>query len=110
MTRFTLALLLALAPASALADTWLDVSLVDHNCEARVQADPDSHTTVCLLQCAKSGYGIFENGNWLQLDAAGNEKAISVLKAPSKKDHVRVNVTGDRKGDVVQVRTLEIAS
>lgn len=110
MRRLTLALLLALAPASALADTWLDVSLVDHNCEDKAQANPDAHTTACLLQCAKSGYGIFENGKWLPLDAAGNEKAVSALKATTKKDHIRVNVTGDRKGDVVQVRTLEIAS
>ncbi len=110
MRRLILAALVSLAPLPALGASWAGVPLVDHNCEAKFKADPDAHTTGCLVQCAKSGSGILDGKTWLKLDREGNEKALSALKHTSLKDHIRVNVTGDRKGDLVHVKTLEIAS
>ncbi|HVP69230.1 MAG TPA: hypothetical protein VMT17_18420 [Anaeromyxobacteraceae bacterium] len=95
-------------PSVALSATWTNAPLVDHNCAEKVKADPDAHTTACLLQCAGSGYGILEGGQWIKFDKAGNEKAIAALKATHKKDHVRVNVTGELKGSVLHVSSLTI--
>jgi hypothetical protein len=108
MKRFILAALVAAAPLASWAATWDNVPLVDHNCSEKFKATPDEHTTACLIQCSKSGYGILEDGKWIGLDKAGNEKALSALKATSRKDHVRVNVTGERKGSVIHVSALTI--
>ncbi|HTP53122.1 MAG TPA: hypothetical protein VMK42_20710 [Anaeromyxobacteraceae bacterium] len=107
MKKIILAALCAL-PLAALATTWGNASLVDRNCEKKVAGDPDSHTTACLLKCAKSGFGILDNGQWLKFDKAGNEKALAALKATTHKDHVRVNVTGEKKGSVIHVSTVSI--
>lgn len=96
-------------PAAAFAETWEKVPLVDHMCLEKVKGDPDSHTTSCLLKCASSGYGIIApGGTWLAFDDAGNQKAIAAIKATKKKDHVRADVSGERKGDVIAVTSLTI--
>ncbi|HUL59987.1 MAG TPA: hypothetical protein VLU43_11955 [Anaeromyxobacteraceae bacterium] len=96
-------------PALAMAATWEKVPLVDHMCADKVKGNPDAHKTSCLLKCASSGYGILTaSGAWLKLDEAGNEKAVAALKKTSKADHVRVNVTGEQKGDVIAVSSLAI--
>ncbi len=110
MKKVVLALALTWLPALALAASWEKVPLVDHMCLDKVKADPDKHPTSCLIKCAGSGYGILtEDGKWLKLDKAGNEKALAALKATSKKDHIRVNVTGERSGDSIEVSALSIA-
>jgi hypothetical protein len=97
-------------PSFALAASWQNVSLVDQMCLSKVKSNPDKHPTSCLLNCANSGYGIItQDGKYVKLDKAGNEKAVAALKATSKKDHIRVNVDGERKGDVIQVASLKIA-
>jgi len=45
----------------------------------------------------------------VKLDGAGNKLAIAALKSTSKKDHVRVNVTGQQNGDVIAVSALKLA-
>jgi len=107
MKKMILAALCAL-PFAGLAATWDNASLVDKNCEKKVAAAPDSHTTECLLKCAKSGYGILDNGQWLKFDKAGNDKALAALQATTHKDHVRVNVTGEKKGSVIHVSSVSI--
>jgi hypothetical protein len=95
--------------AAAYAEEWTNVALVDHHCLSKVKADPDSHPTSCLIQCAKSGYGILTtDGTWLKFDKAGNEKALEALKATDKKDHIRVNVTGELKDGEIMVSELSI--
>ncbi len=97
-------------PALALAGTWEKVSLIDHMCVAKMGKTPDKHPTSCLLKCAASGYGILtSNGKWLALDKAGNEKALEALKATKKKDHIRVNVTGEQTGETIAVSSLALA-
>ncbi len=110
MKKLILAALVSLAPLPVLAATWNGVPLIDQNCEPKVEKNPDAHTAACLLQCAGSGYGILSDGTWIKLDRAGNEMAVSALKATSRKDHIRVNVTGERKGDVIHVRSLTLAT
>lgn len=95
-------------PAAA-AESWKGVSLVDTQCATRVKADPDSHTTKCMLQCVKNGYGIFTpDGAYLKLDDAGNKLVTEALKTTKKTDHLRATVTGDRKGDTIKVTTLSL--
>ena len=114
MKRFAillpLALVLALLPAAAFAETWSNVSIVDVNCSGKVKADPDAHTRECALQCAKSGYGIVAgDGKYLKLDADGSKQAYDLIKAADRKDHLRVNLTGTLAGETVTVQKIEMA-
>lgn len=109
MKKLVTLLALSAMPALALAASWDKAPLVDHMCVNKVKGDPDGHPTACLLKCANSGYGILSEGQWLKLDQAGNQKALAALKATKKKDHIRVNVTGERQGDTIQVTSLALA-
>ncbi len=110
MKKLVTLLVLSGLPALALAASWDKAPLVDHMCLNKVKADPDSHPTSCLLKCAGSGYGILTpDGQWLKLDKAGNDKALAALKATKRKDHIRVNVTGEQKGDTIEVASLALA-
>jgi len=111
MRRILLGVLAAtlVLPFAALAESWQNVPLVDQMCSTKMKANPDGHPVSCALKCASSGYGIFtSSGDFLKLDAAGNEKALAALKATKKKDHIRANVSGDLKGDTIQVASLSI--
>jgi hypothetical protein len=108
MRKSLIAAVLAL-PALCAAETWNNVPLVDVACSAKVKANPDSHTRSCALQCSKSGYGIVTgDGAFLKLDAHGNEQAVDALKSAKNDDHLRVTVTGARKGDTIQVQSLKM--
>lgn len=97
-------------PCVALAANWEKVSLVDQMCASKVKDHPDKHPTSCLLKCADSGYGIqTADGKWVKLDAEGNKLALAELKKTQKKDGIRVNVTGEQKGDVIAVSSLKMA-
>ena len=110
MRKLVGALIISLSvPGLALASSWDNVSLVDAHCVSKVKADPDKHPTSCLLQCANGGYGIMTGGTWVKLDEAGNKLALAALKGTHRKDHIRVNVSGEQKGDVIQVSSLKIA-
>ena len=113
-TLSALALLAAAAlalPAAAAAESWKNVSLVDQNCEKKVRDNPDAHTRACALQCAKSGYGILTaEGSYLKLDEAGSQKALAALQASDRKDHLRVDVAGEREGDSVKVASIALAN
>ncbi|HZU24825.1 MAG TPA: hypothetical protein VFA04_04845 [Bryobacteraceae bacterium] len=106
--KWLLAAALAL-PAFCAAETWNNVPLVDVACSAKVKANPDAHTRSCAMQCSKSGYGIVaSDGSFLRLDAHGNEQALEALKSAKNDDHLRVTVTGARKGDTIQVESLKM--
>jgi hypothetical protein len=111
MRKLSVALLVSVfLPCIAAAATWDNVPLVDQMCAAKVKGNPDKHPTSCLLKCADSGYGVMTtDGSLVKLDAAGNKLAMSELKKTQKKDHIRVNVSGEQKGDVIQVSSLKIA-
>lgn len=108
MKLMGIAVLLAL-PGLCAAETWRDVALVDNNCVAKVKANPDAHTKDCALKCADSGYVVVTaEGTVLKLDAKGSEEALAALRASSKKDHLRVTVSGDRDGDMIKVTSLKM--
>jgi hypothetical protein len=110
MKRISLLLILALAlPALAAAEDWSNVSIIDTKCSDMAKADPDAHTRACALKCAKGGYGILDkDGNYLRFDEKGNQEAMKLLQNTDKKDHLRVNVSGEKKGDMIKVQSLKM--
>ena len=100
---------LAGIPAIALGATFNNVAVVDVNCSRKVADNPDAHTRDCALKCAQSGFGIVTSEKkFLKFDAAGNAKIVEELKASDKPDHLRVNVTGDVKGDTLNVKSVKL--
>lgn len=98
-----------LFPVFAAAENWSNVPIIDSHCAAKAKANPDAHPRDCALMCAKSGYGIIDkSGNYLKFDAEGSEKAKELLEKSSAKDHLRVNVTGTRQGNVIHVESLSL--
>jgi len=108
MGKLLVVLLAGALPMAALAESWVDVPLIDRTCADVAKSKPDGHPTDCLLQCASAGLGILDHGTWVALDHDGNEKAVAALKATHKRDHVRLNVTGEREGSVIHVTSLTI--
>lgn len=104
------ALVLGLASwAAAATETWTNVSVVDKMCKDKVKADPDKHPVKCAMSCGGSGFGILtSDGNFLQFDKAGNEKALAALKTTKKTDHLRATVTGERNGDTIKVTSFSL--
>ena len=75
----------------------------------KAAADADGHTRECALACEKSGFGIVtEDKKFLKFDADGNAKVLEQLKSTDKKDHLRVNVSGDVKGDTINVTSVKL--
>lgn len=96
-------------PALAGVETYTNVPVVDVNCSAKVAADPDTHTRDCALKCEKSGFGVVVNSkDFVKFDAEGNKKIAEALKASDKKDHLRVDVTGDRQGNTLKVTAVKL--
>jgi hypothetical protein len=93
----------------AVASTWNDVPLIDKNCSRKAAANPDAHTRDCALQCASSGFGILsKDGKFLKFDSSGDQETLKLLKATDKKDHLRVTVDGDEKGDTIAVKSIKL--
>jgi len=104
-----LAVILLAMPAMASAETFKDVPVVDVNCSKKVADAPDAHPRACALKCAASGFGILTSDNrFLKLDATGNTQIVDALKASDKKDHLRVDVSGDVEGDTLKVKSIKL--
>jgi hypothetical protein len=109
MKRLIPLVLITLSVPVFAGETWKNVSLVDTMCSAKVKADPDKHTRDCAIGCEKGGFGIITaDGKFLKFDDAGNAKAVAALKASSKKDHLRADVSGDLAGDTIKVTALTL--
>ena len=90
-------------------NTFDDVPVVDVNCSKKVAATPDSHTRECALKCSASGFGIVTKDNqFLKFDAEGNKQITKLLKESDKKDHLRVDVSGDLEGDTLRVTAVKL--
>ena len=106
---YALVLLMLAFPAFAAAEDWKDVSIIDAQCSMKAKANADAHTRSCALACSKSGFGIVDkDGNYLKFDSKGNQEALKQLQESSKKDHLRVDVTGTKQGDVIHVDSLKL--
>lgn len=100
---------LVAAPAFAATETFNNVSVVDVSCSKKVAANADAHTRSCALQCQKSGFGILTaDKKFLKFDADGNAKILQELKASTKADHLRANVSGDVQGDTLKVASVQL--
>jgi hypothetical protein len=109
LASFVMLMGLFAAPALASAESYQNVPLMDVNCSRKAAADPDAHTRDCALKCAASGFGIVtKDRQFLKFDAAGNAKIVEALKASSKRDHLRVNVSGDVQGDTMKVDFISL--
>ncbi len=109
MKKLVVILTLFLLAQFAAAQTWENVTLMDAMCSTKAKANPDAHPRSCALQCSKAGYGILTgDGNFLKFDSAGNAKALELLKASDKADHLRVKVSGELRGDQLAVQTLSL--
>jgi hypothetical protein len=96
-------------PVAALAETWENVSLADQKCAEKFKGHVDDHPAACAKKCAKNGLGmVTSSGEWLKLDEHGNKLALAALEKSEKKDHVRANVTGEKKGETVHVKSLKL--
>ncbi len=98
--------------------------LIDQLCSAKAQVRlvpgprleggmivAEAHTRQCALMpaCEKSGYGVFTDDNkFLKFDSAGNHKALEAIRASKKLDDLAVEVTGEIKGDTIQVESLKL--
>jgi hypothetical protein len=49
---------------------------------------------------------MFLVGTHLKFDAKGNAEALKLLQNTDKKDHLRVNVTGEKQGDVIHIQSV----
>ena len=111
MATAALAVLALAFPAAALAESWTNVPLVDVKCSQKVKDNPDAHTRDCALMCATSGYGIWTaDGKYLKLDTESSKRALELLKASDRKDHLRVDVTGELTGDTLKVATIAMTA
>lgn len=96
-------------PVFAAPESYKDVSLVDVNCSAKAAANPDAHTRACALKCEASGFGIVTaDKKFIKFDATGNKEITEALKASDKKDHLRVDVSGDLQGDTLKVTSVKL--
>ena len=111
MRTILLAVMIAALGASAFAavETWKGVPLVDAMCAGNVKANPDQHTTDCAIHCAGGGLGVLTaDGTFLKFDDTGAKQALAVLKATTKKDHLRATVIGERAGDTIKVKSVKL--
>jgi len=93
----------------ALSETFHDVPVVDKNCSSKVSASPDTHKRECALKCAASGYGIVTSDQkFLKFDADGNAKIKEALQSSDKKDHLRVDVSGDVENGTLKVKSINL--
>jgi Tfp pilus assembly ATPase PilU len=74
-----------------------------------VSASPDAHKRECALKCAASGYGIVTSDQkFLKFDADGNAKIKEALQSSDKKDHLRVDVSGDVENGTLKVKSINL--
>lgn len=96
-------------PAWAATESYTNVPVIDVNCSTKAAADPDSHTRACAIKCEASGFGIVtKDKQFVKFDEAGNAKIKDELKASDKKDHLRVDVSGDLQGDTLKVTSVKL--
>lgn len=109
IASFVMLMGLCVSPALVFGESYDNAPLMDVNCSRKAAADPDAHTRDCALKCAASGFGIVtKDQRFLKFDAAGNAKIVEALKASGKKDHLRVNVSGDVEGDTIKVNSISL--
>ena len=114
MKKLALTLFVALAVSAFAADTTVKGYLVDRACASEDGNKPGfgaKHTKMCLQMpdCEKSGYAVLtEDKKIIVFDSNGNVQAKKFIAALTKKNDVRVTVTGALNGDAITVTKIEL--
>lgn len=96
-------------PMLAANKSFNNVPVVDVKCSQKASADPDAHTRSCLLMCQESGFGIVTaEHQFIKFDKEGNARVLEALKTSQKKDHLRVDVSGEVESDILKVKTIKL--
>lgn len=96
--------LLTLCAGALAAETWTG-TVVDVMCKGR---DLASHTRECALQCAKGGFGlVLGDGTFVKFNEAGNARTLAQLKKLDREKDLKAKVSGERKGEVIAVQSIE---
>jgi len=99
------------APAAELEGVLMDKMCSMKALQEGGQKAALMHTRDCALMpdCVKSGYGLVTaDDKFLAFDAEGSQKAQKALRSSKKKDNIRVKVSGEQRGDTIQVNSLKI--
>ena len=114
MKKIGLIILTCLAISAFAANSAVKGYLVDLSCAAEEGQRPDfgiKHSKSCLLMedCEKSGYGVLtDDKKVIRFDKAGNDEAKKFIAALTKKNDIKVTVTGAVKGDEMTVNKIEL--
>src|SRR5262249_46108456 len=114
MKKIGLILFVAIAVSAFAVDTAIKGYLVDLSCAAEEGQRPDfaiKHSKACLQmdECAKSGYGVLtDDKKVIRFDKTGNDQAKKFITALTKKNDIKVTVTGSVEGDEITVSKIEL--
>ncbi len=114
MKQFIMILFAVMSISAFAADSTVKGYLVDLSCakeEGSKAGFGAKHTKECLQMpdCVKSGYGVLTSDKKVvKFDAAGNEQAKKFIADEKKPKDIRVNVTGNVKGDTMSVSKIEL--
>jgi len=108
----------AKSPAVAAdSQTWTGY-LVDRSCAAAIKGDNKDamksvkeHTKACSLEpsCCEAGYSVYSQGQWIDLDNAGNVMAKKVMQATKRDKAHMVKVVGIiKRGEVRPSSIVEV--
>lgn len=100
--------------ASADDKATLTGHIVDKACSARVakKEDPQAaamgHGKGCALSenCAKSGFGVFADGKFVEFDEKGNTMAKAALEKTGKDKGAKFKVTGKMADGKITVESI----
>jgi len=107
-------LITAAALSAFAAETKVQGYLVDLACSSEEGQKPGfgaKHSKMCLQmpECVKSGYGVLtDDKKVIRFDKAGNDEAKKFIAALTKKNDIKVTVTGAVKGDAMTVSKIEL--
>ena len=105
MLSFLLSVLLLTTPL--FAGEWTGY-LMDTMCAASRLDKASSHTTECMKRCKQSGFGLVtQEGKYIKFDEKGNIKALNELELTGKQDELLVKVTGEMRGGMIRVESVE---
>ena len=114
MTVLVAMSLMAIASAKGQDSVTLTGHIVDKACSARFASkdNPDeasaAHTKNCALMegCAKSGYGIFSDGSYVEFDADGAAMAKAAFQKSTKASGAVFTVVGKMMDGKLKVESI----
>lgn len=112
----TVALSVVLPLTCEASELWKGY-VIDQMCAKSHKSDPHplnfvkNHTRDCALMeaCRASGYALYSDGKWFNLDKNGNKLTEKVIAASSKSRGFHVAVQGDLAGNTIKVKDIQEA-